>query len=130
MSVFSNCSKLVERNFRVYLFINGHPLYFEPGLSRLRPCLCFLRETDCLTFTFWPCHEACGILVPQPGVKPTFLYWKPVIEVLTSISREDPRETESWCLTFHSLSLYFHATCMQDSCVSFSSLALHLSRIY
>ena len=21
-------------------------------------------------FIFWPCHMACGILVPQPGIKP------------------------------------------------------------
>ena len=21
-------------------------------------------------FAFWPCHAACGILVPQPGIKP------------------------------------------------------------
>ena len=21
-------------------------------------------------FFFWPCHTACGILVPQPGIKP------------------------------------------------------------
>ena len=22
-------------------------------------------------FAFWPCHAACGILVPQPGIEPT-----------------------------------------------------------
>ena len=23
-----------------------------------------------LGFFFWPCHLACGILVPQPGIEP------------------------------------------------------------
>ena len=27
-------------------------------------------------FFFWPCHKACGILVPQPGTNPCTQQWK------------------------------------------------------
>ena len=27
-------------------------------------------------FFFWPCHEACRVLVPQPGTEPVFLALK------------------------------------------------------
>ena len=30
------------------------------------------NTTECLTHT----HEACGILVPQPGIKPMPLFWE------------------------------------------------------
>ena len=31
----------------------------------------------CTFFCFWPCHAACGILVPQPGIEPM----PPAVEV-------------------------------------------------
>ena len=56
--------------------------------------ICVFRErkrhpSALLFFFFWPCHTACRILVPQPGIKPVPLaveaqspnYW---------ITREDP----------------------------------------
>ena len=29
-----------------------------------------------LSFFFWPCHTACGILVPGPGIEPRPWQWK------------------------------------------------------
>ena len=39
---------------------------------------------------FWPCHEACGILVPQPGMKPLAL----ALEV-QSLNRWTTRESQA-----------------------------------
>ena len=42
-------------------------------------------------FFLWPCHAACGILVPQPGIEPT----PPVLEVLSLnhwATREVPKK--------------------------------------
>ena len=33
--------------------------------------LCIFYHGFKIFFIFWPCHVACGILVPQPGIKPT-----------------------------------------------------------
>ena len=30
----------------------------------------FLSFKKLLIFISWPCHVACGILVPQPGIEP------------------------------------------------------------
>ena len=38
--------------------------YFE--FSNL---LCMWLLKNILIFTFWLCHAACGILIPQPGIK-------------------------------------------------------------
>ena len=31
------------------------------------------------SFFFWPCHMACGILVPQPGIDPRSWQWKHLV---------------------------------------------------
>ena len=36
----------------------------------------FLLNSSSTFFFFWLCHTACGILVPQPGIKPPPLNWK------------------------------------------------------
>ena len=38
--------------------------------------------------SFWPCHMACGILIPQPEIKPVPLQWKH--RVLTLDCLESP----------------------------------------
>ena len=30
-----------------------------------------MDKENLVFFFFWPCHAACGILVPQPGIEPT-----------------------------------------------------------
>ena len=49
----------------------------------------------CLSFFFffWPCHAACGILVPQPGIKPV----TPALKVLTT----GPQGKSLTCLCIH-----------------------------
>ena len=39
--------------------------------------LTFFLLFDLNVFIYWPCHGACGILVPQPGVEPA----PPAVEV-------------------------------------------------
>ena len=36
----------------------------------------FLFFNYSILFNFWPCHIACGILVPWPGIESTTLHWK------------------------------------------------------
>ena len=43
-------------------------LFFEPSVN-VDVFLIFI-------YLFWPCSEACGILVPWPGIKPILLQWK------------------------------------------------------
>ena len=60
-----------------------------------------------IRFNFsWPCHVACGVLVPQPGIKPV------------------PPAVEAWSLTPGSLgnTLFFHSLFLTYLCSYMSNL--------
>ena len=48
-----------------------HPLLFLPGWLSLF-CSILYSSVSFSVFFFLPHHVACGILVPQPGIEPTF----------------------------------------------------------
>ena len=80
-------------------------------------------------FLFWPCHEACGILVPRPGIEPL----SPALEVQT-VNHWTIREVLVFvCLVHWLCSLeqclgngrgWVNAGCMND-CVSLLANKLH-----
>ena len=50
-------------------------------------------------FFFWPCRAACGILVPQPGIKPA----PPAVEA-GSLNHWTAREVPQWIFNNNNLS--------------------------
>ena len=53
-------------NSNLLILIHRHPFFFVKSLlNLLQFCFCFM-------FCFFGC-EACGILAPQPGIRPTSL---------------------------------------------------------
>ena len=71
------------KEISLYLFIDFSS---KESTSLWNWCLsvdCFSLPYFCIVlfyfltfFVFWPCHVACGILVPQPGIKPRSLAMK------------------------------------------------------
>ena len=58
--------------------------FLKPLLNLLQYCFCFM-------FWFFG-HEACGILAPQPGIKPTLPGWEGKVLTLYWTTREAPQE--------------------------------------
>ena len=55
-------------------------------VSSYKNIFCLVYNFNLLIFFFWPHCEACGILVPWPGINQNYLQWKCRVLLNTGIS--------------------------------------------
>ena len=98
--VFSGSRILVMSPFSLLILGDTYLLFFLVSISR--GLLVFSNNFILFLFIFlfckffpaflfiyfWPCHEVCGILVPQPGIEPV----PPVVEA-QSVTTGPPRNS-------------------------------------